>query len=320
MRRLLTFACLLLLVPFARADGPDTLQRDIPYETIDGTPIKLDVAIPKDQGAGPFPLIVCIHGGAWRIGDKSKFTGMIESMARHGYVAASINYRFAPRYRWPAQLDDAKAAVHFLKRHATEYRIDVDHVGATGESAGSQLAMLLAFEPDPPGATTLTSVRMKAIVNYYGPADLSHWDVSPLVDFIWRKRFHESLKDAMEEFLGTKDPKSPKIREASPITYVDDCCPPVLTFHGTLDPMVPYHQAELLHAALRKCGVVEQLVPIPNGLHGGWARDVKAAADEKALAFFDAYLKPGPVTKVLSSGPAVTAAPPPAQPAAASVR
>lgn len=306
MRRLFAFACLLLVAPFVRAEGTDTLQRDIPYETIDGTPIKLDVAIPKDQGPGPFPLIVCIHGGAWRIGDKSKFTGMIEAMARHGYVAASINYRFAPRYRWPAQLDDSKAAVHFLKLHATEYQIDVDRLGATGESAGSQMAMLLGFQPDRPGDSPLTSVRARAIVNYYGPADLSQWDVSPLVDFIWRKRFHETLEDAMADFLGTKDPKSPTIRQASPITYVDDCCPPVLTFHGTLDPMVPYHQAELLHAALRKCGVAEQLVPIPNGLHGGWARDVKADADERALAFFDAYLKAGPVTKVFSSAPAPT--------------
>ena len=153
-------------------------------------------------------------------------------------------------------------------------------------------------------------------MNYYGPADLTKWEVAPLVDFLWRKRFHESLQDAMGEFLGTKDPKSPTIRQASPITYVDDCCPPVLTFHGTLDPMVPYHQAELLHAALRQCGVAEQLVPIPNGLHGGWARDVKAEADEKALAFFDAYLKPGPVTKVLSPAPA----PAPAAARSASVR
>src|SRR5947209_10374673 len=130
MYRLLTFACLLLLSPLARADGADLLHRDIVYETIDGTPIKLDVAMPKDQGPGPFPLIVAIHGGAWRIGDKSKFTGMIEAMARHGYVAASINYRFAPRYHWPAQLDDATSAVRFLKQHAAEYQIDVDRLGA----------------------------------------------------------------------------------------------------------------------------------------------------------------------------------------------
>lgn len=212
-------------------------------------------------------------------------------MARHGYVAASINYRFAPKYKFPAQLDDAKAAMLFLKGHAQQYKIDVDHVGVTGESAGSHLGMLMGMMKDANDATPSTSTRVQAIVNFFGPTDLTRWEVAPLVQYLWQKRFHESMEDAMLEFLGTKDPKDPKIRDASPVTYVNKDSPPVLTFHGTLDPVVPYHQAEILHKALHEAGVPEQLVPIENGLHGAWAPEARKTADEEALAFFDRYLK-----------------------------
>lgn len=297
MHRNVLILCLMIGATFARA-GEIKLQRDITYETIDGRSVQLDVAYPTGQGPGPFPLIVCIHGGAWRAGDKSKFTSKIEAMAERGYVAASINYRFAPKYNWPSQLDDAKAAVRYLKAHAAAYRIDVERVGATGESAGAQLALLLGFMPDEPGATPLTSTRVRAVVNYYGATDLATWHVAPFIEFLWQRHFHESIEKGMAKFMGTDDRTSPKVKAASPITYVDDASPPVLTFHGTLDPMVPFNQAEVLHKLLRKHGVVEKLVPIANGLHGGWDQDVKASADREALEFFDSYLKPGPVAQV----------------------
>jgi acetyl esterase/lipase len=293
----LSILCLTIAATFVSA-GEIKLERDVTFETIDKKPVKLDVAYPADQGPGPFPMILCIHGGAWRAGDKSKFTPMIESMARHGFVAASVNYRFTPKYNWPSQLDDSKAALRFLKSHAAEYHIDVDRVGATGESAGAQLALLLGFMPDEPGATPLTSTRVRAVVNYYGATDISSWHVAPFIDFLWQRHFHESIETGMAKFLGTNDRTSPQVKAASPITYVDDTSPPVLTFHGTLDPMVPFNQAEVLHKMLRKHDVVEKLVPIANGLHGGWPQDVKASADQEALEFFDSYLKPGPVAQV----------------------
>jgi acetyl esterase/lipase len=275
--------------------GPNTsgqisLQRDIAYETIDGKDIKLDVAVPA--GPGPYPLILCVHGGAWRVGDKSKFTSLIEDLAHHDYVAASINYRFAPKYKFPAPLDDTKSALLYLKHHAQQYKIDPTKVGGSGESAGSHLLMLMAFSDDAnKNDDPLTSTRLGAIANYYGPVDLSRWEVAPLAQFIWQKRFHESMEDAMLDFLGIKTKDDPKVKAASPITFINKNCPPVLTLHGTLDPIVPYRQAELLHEALRKAGVPEKLVPIENGLHGAWAPEAKRKADDQATTFFDRYLK-----------------------------
>jgi dipeptidyl aminopeptidase/acylaminoacyl peptidase len=112
-----------------------------------------------------------------------------------------------------------------------------------------------------------------------------------MVDFLWQKQFHESMETTMLKFLGSPDKNDEKLKAVSPINYISKNCPPVLTFHGTLDPVVPFHQAELLHAALQKAGVPEKLVPIENGLHGGWAKEAKQKADEQALVFFDKYLK-----------------------------
>jgi acetyl esterase/lipase len=271
-----------------RADG-DTVRRNVVYETIDGKNIALDIAVPNDKGR--FPLVVCFHGGAWSIGDKSKFARTIDDLAHRGFVAASINYRFAPKYPWPAQLDDARAAVLFLKRHADQYKIDPTHVGGLGESAGAQLVMLLAFEPDAPRAMPLTSTRLQAVVNYYGPVDLGHWQPGPLMEYLWQKEFHESVEDMMAQFLGSRDPESPQVKSASPINFVDKNCPPVLTFHGTLDFFVPFSQAQMLHEKLKKAGVPEQLVPIPNGMHGGWAPQVRQDCTKQAVHFLERNLK-----------------------------
>src|SRR5258706_11771480 len=121
---------------------------------IDAKDITLDVACAS--GPGPYPLILCVHGGAWRVGDKSKFTSLIEDLARHDYVAASINYRFAPTYKFPAQLDDTKAALLFLKQRSRQYKIDPSKVGGSGESSGSHLLMLMAFENDKKDTDPLT--------------------------------------------------------------------------------------------------------------------------------------------------------------------
>jgi acetyl esterase/lipase len=309
MRRLI-FVILLGLsyAMHLRADAPSrdiVLKRDVVFRTVDGVEVKLDLAVPV--GPGPYPLILCVHGGAWHVGDKSKFTPMIENMARHNYVAASINYRLAPKVKFPAPLEDTRAALKFLKQHAANYKIDITRIGGTGESAGSHLAMLMAFEDakedgDRRDIPPLKDMRLQAIVNYYGPVDLSRWDVAPLVDFMWQKQFHESMESTMLKFIGGADRNDVKVKNASPITYVNKDCPPVLTFHGTLDPVVPFHQAELLHEALKKAGVPETLVAIPNGLHGGWTKEAKHEADEQALAFFDQYLKGRPAERHAAAG------------------
>ena len=229
---------------------------------------------------------------------------MIEDLARHGYVAASINYRLAkPTVHFPAPFEDTKAALLFLKKGAGEYKIDIARIAATGESAGSHMAMLMAFEDamnsptDGRDPAALTSTKLRAIVNYYGPVDLTRWDVAPMSDFMWQQHYNEPMATTLMRFFGSENAADPKLKTVSPINYICKGCPPVLTFHGTIDPVVSFKQAELLHAALRKAGVPEKLVPIKDGLHGGWTEDARRSAEAQSIAFLDQYLKGNPAAK-----------------------
>jgi acetyl esterase/lipase len=269
------------------ASTQPVLHKDIVYQTIDGVACKLDVCVPP--GNGPFPLVMWIHGGAWQIGDKSKFEGRIKEEARHGYVAATINYRFAPRFKFPAQLDDSEAALEFLVQNAAKYKIDPTRIATAGESAGAHLAMLIGFRNGTAKYPNLPKVR--CIVNFFGPTDFTHWIITPIAEFILRQRFHKSFSDAMEDVLGTTDPKAAVVAAASPITYITSAAPPIITFHGMLDPIVPFQQAQLLQNAIKKAGGIDILVPIPTGMHGHWDPKDAAMADARAMKFLDAHLK-----------------------------
>jgi acetyl esterase/lipase len=283
-------ACLALASQARADDAPPTLQRDIVYATIDSLPLTLDLATPA-QGAGPFPLVVCIHGGAWHVGDKSKFDPVITHLAQNGYVAATVNYRFAPHYQFPAQLDDVRAAVEFLRAHSAQYHIDPKHVAAYGESAGAHLALLLGLMDDLPAATAdKPLVKVQCVVSYDAPTDLAHYDVPALTRIILKEKFHLTIDDYFAQLLGKDDIKD-KLTIASPITYVSKNSPPVITFHGTLDPIVPLGQAQRLHDALKAAGVSEELVKVVGGAHCNWQGEQRAQTDQQALDFLDKYLK-----------------------------
>ena len=284
-------AWLALCSPLALADE-FPIQHDIVYATPDGVKMKLDVAIPT-TGAGPFPLVLCIHGGAWRIGDKSKFDPVITHFAEHGFVAATINYRFAPQYKFPAQLDDARAAIEFLRAHATDYHFDPDRVGGYGESSGAQLALLLGMMNDLPGAAPgHPRVKIQCVVSYDAPTDLAHFVIPPLSRMFLEKRFNTTIEEGFAELFGADDLPA-KLVTASPITYVAKDNPPVLTFHGTADPVVPYQQAYLLHQALKAAGVPETLVPVTGGMHCNWKGEQRDQTDRLSLEFLEKCLKPG---------------------------
>src|SRR5262245_12730076 len=116
------------------AEAPEVaVQKDIVYGKGGDLDLKLDIAQPK--GDGPFPLVVCIHGSAWRFGHRSAHHNTIRMLARHGYVAATVQYRLTPKHRFPTQVEDVKCAVRFLRANAKKYKIDPHHVGALGDSA-----------------------------------------------------------------------------------------------------------------------------------------------------------------------------------------
>jgi acetyl esterase/lipase len=270
----------------ARADEPPAIEakNDVVYRTVDGRDLKLDLALPA-RGDGPFPAVLVIHGGAWRGGDKASSRPVLAELARRGYVAASPQYRFCPKDLFPAQVHDVKAAVRWLKSHAAEYKVDPDRLGATGFSAGGHLALLLGvtdpddgLEGDVPAGTP--DSRIRAVVNYFGPTDFFAEDIP------------EISRPLLRDFIGGSAEEKPELAKlASPVTFVTDDDPPILTFQGTKDPLVPHTQAFRLADAMTAAKAPGRVELLVGAGHGWGGDDLKRTLDE-TIAFFDRHLKP----------------------------
>jgi acetyl esterase/lipase len=271
------------------AQPPDTvvLERDVVYRTVAGKSLKLDIVRPK-AGSGPFPAILCIHGGGWQAGDKSEFLQLLYGFAQQGYVAAAVQYRLAPEFTFPAQVHDVKAAVIYLRSHAKELRIDPDRIGVMGGSAGGHLALMLATTGPADGlevsATESASVssRVQAVVNMAGPCDLTR-PYPKASEYMVTDMVGKSRKDAPELYA-----------KASPLKYVSAGDTPMFTIHGTKDELVPFEQSPELVAACKKVGVPAELVTIQDGGHGsGGKAEDWADAITKSVEFFNRQLKQG---------------------------
>jgi acetyl esterase/lipase len=256
------------------------------YNQAGATELKLDLVRPA-EGQGPFPAVVVIHGGAWRMGQKSLMRGMLMQLARRGYVAIAPQYRFCPKEIFPAQVHDVKAAVRWLKAHAAEYQVDAAHVGAVGFSAGGHLALMLGvtgpedgLEGDAPSGSPDT--RIQAVVNYFGPTDLTATDF-PAITRSWN-----------HDFLGaTPEEKPETAARASPVTHVTKGDAPILSFQGTSDQFVPATQAVKLAEAQTRAGVPGRVELLVAARHGFETPELDRTL-QAAYAFFDLYLKPPP--------------------------
>jgi acetyl esterase/lipase len=275
----------LMVAGRAAADEPKVkLEHDIVYTKVGATELKLNLAAPE-QGDGPFPAVLVIHGGAWRGGDKNGLDGILNQFAARGYVAVSPQYRFCPKEVFPAQVHDVKAAVRWMKAHAKERRIDSAHIGATGFSAGGHLALMLGvtgpgdgLEGDVSAGTPDT--RIQAVVNYFGPTDLGATDIP------------EVSKPLVRDFLGATPTDRPDLAaKASPRAYLTRDDPPILTFQGTKDPLVPHTQAFELAEAMTAAGVPGR-VELMVGAGHGWGGDEMSHTITETFRFFDEHLKP----------------------------
>jgi acetyl esterase/lipase len=121
------------------------VQRDVTYCEPGGVALKMDLYLPGTRGTDPAPAVLYLHGGSWRAGDKSEVDLLAPGVVASGYVVASINYRLVPQYRWPAQIEDAKCAVRFLKANAARFNLDPARIGVWGASAGGHLAALVGL-------------------------------------------------------------------------------------------------------------------------------------------------------------------------------
>ncbi len=288
MRRsavLMSLGALAVLTTLVRADNLKIVtENDVVYTKVGDTELKLDIARPA-EGEGPYPGVLIIHGGGWRAGNKSGHRGLLADFAKRGYVAISPQYRFCPQDLFPAQVHDVKASVRWMRSHAKELKLDSDHIGATGFSAGGHLALMLGMtgpEDKLEGdvSADAPSSRVQAVVNYFGPTDMNAEDIP------------EASRPLLKDFLGKAPKDDPKLAaQASPVTFVTKDDPPTLTFQGTKDPLVPHTQAFKLTDAQTAAGVPGRVELIVGGGHGNWGDvEIKRTMDV-TMNFFDDHLK-----------------------------
>jgi acetyl esterase/lipase len=228
---------------------------------------KLDLYLPPTGSR--WPLVVAVHGGAFRMGSKEGEPA--GAFVARGFAVAAINYRLSQHAVFPAQIEDGKAAVRWLRANAARYGYDPERVASYGASAGGHLAAMLGTAGDVKvfevGANLEVSSRVQAVVDFFGPTDFLQMDAhrpSP------EAMVHDTPDSPESQLVGGPIRDNPdRVARANPITYVTPDDPPFLIVHGDADLLVPHHQSELLEAALRKAGVRVRLVSIQGGPHGG---------------------------------------------------
>lgn len=247
--------------------------------------LRLDMASP--EGEGQYPAILCLHGGGWVGGERQQMKGTIEAMARSGYVAVSPDYRLAPQDRFPAQIEDCKAAVRWLRANAVQYRINPQKIGAFGFSAGGHLACLLGVTGkhdglEGNGGNADQSSAVQAVVSFFGPTDFTQ----P----VWSDKV---IERHLKPFLGgTAEEKKDVYRRASPLTYAGKDAPPFLFVHGTADDIVPIQQSERMLLKLRQAGVSAKLIAVVGEGHGwGWSHEHRLTSLADMMTFFEENLK-----------------------------
>jgi acetyl esterase/lipase len=260
------------------------LEKDIVFAKAGAAELKLDLAMPQD-GEGPFPAVLCIHGGGWVGGDRTQMAQTIGTLAGRGYVAVSPDYRLAPRDRFPAPVEDCKAAVRWLRANAKKYKVDPDHIGAVGFSAGGHLACLLGVTDrgdglEGEGGNPDESSRVQAVVSFFGPTDLTkRW---------WTK--DAETANLVPLLGGTLEEKAEAYRKASPAAYAGKHAAAFLFFHGTEDRTVPPGQSQALADKLKEAGASARLVTLEGEGHG-WRGEKLRKSIEQMLAFLDENLK-----------------------------
>ena len=305
-RALGVFAALMILgaVGWAAGEEKDFSQKvipegivqlsDIPYAS-DGHPMhKLDLYLPKDYATvqEPLPVIFVIHGGGWFMGDKDQDHYMIHGMRwaflDAGYALCSVNYRLSGEAPFPAQIQDCKAALRWLRAHASEYGIDAERVGLWGGSAGGNLAALFGtsegvkeFEV---GEYLDQSTKVSAVCDFCGKTDLATLiaDNPDRANIPLYREINQYIGGEISEFRATA-------LAASPITYVTPDDPPFLVVHGNIDPINDYRHALLFTDRLRQAGVEVTLLTLPETAHDGPAF-VSEKTRRTVINFFNLYL------------------------------
>ncbi len=263
------------------------VKRDIEYGKGGEKSLKLDIIQPKKKPEKSMPVLVFIHGGGWRGGNKNGGVRKLMPFARQGYFCATIDYRLSNEAKFPAQIEDCKCAIRFLRSKAKEYNLDPDRIGVWGSSAGGHLVALLGTsggvkELEGKGGHEKLSSKVQAVCDWYGPTDLVK---------IVEGGSHARAGNPVELLLGGPvEENKDKAKLASPVTHVDKNDPPFLIMHGDKDPLVPLSQSKLLDEKLKAAGVETELVVLEGAGHGGFKFNAPQI-NKKIAGFFDKHLK-----------------------------
>ena len=249
---------------------------DIPFAQPDGQTLTLNLYRPPRPGS--YPAVVVIYGGAWQRGNPASNSQFSEYLAARGYVVWAISYRHAPRYRFPAQIDDVRAALTFIQAHASDYETDPGRVALLGRSAGGHLAMLAGYTP--------SDLPIRAVVNYYSPVDLAkgYYD-PPVPDPI-------DVKAVLKALIGGDPQQFPAAyKQASPTQYVQPNLPPSLLVYGGQDHIVEARFGRAMSQKLQSEDNIAVMIEIPwaehafDAIFSGLSNQVALYYTERFLAW-----------------------------------
>lgn len=263
------------------------LHGNIPYNNDTLKKHLLDIYLPANTQK-KIPLVVFIHGGGWLVNDKYADIGYmgntVSALINNGMAVASIDYRFASQAQFPALIQDCNQALSFLCKNADKYQLDANRIAIMGFSAGGHLASLQGLAnnngiPEFFMNGKAQKFKIKAVVDYYGPSELTSLGSS------------EDPKAPEAILLGASPVARPDLAKiASPVTYVDKNDPPFLIFHGEKDDMVANRQSKLLSGWLSAVGVKNELIIVPNAPHFGKMYDIPEYKD-KVVGFLKEALR-----------------------------
>ncbi len=267
---------------------PDNVQEilDIEYGIGGERKLQLDLYLPKGRTKAT-PAIIFIHGGSWTGGKRGDMKFYCVEFAKKGYVTATVTYRLMDEALFPAPVQDIKCAVRWLRANAVKYMIDAEHIAVSGNSAGGHLSMMIGYSDDPSlegsGGNNDVSSHVNAVVNFYGAVNLA-------TEFAREQ-------GVVKEFLGGKTfAEAPDVYNlASPLFHLTQDDPPTLTFHGTIDSIVPISQADILADKLKELGIDHVYER-----YDGWphAMDLAEAINQRCVyqmeQFFKKYIPMSP--------------------------
>ncbi|MUG69347.1 alpha/beta hydrolase [Paenibacillus validus] len=249
---------------------------DIEYAQYEDRSLKINIVMPS-RAKGPYPLLVYVQGSGWLPQSLYMAIPQLSDFAHHGYVVASVEYRHSLEATFPAQIQDVKTAIRYLRANADKYQIDPARVAVWGDSSGGHLSALVGvsegfaeFESD---LYTEQSSGVKAVVDFYGPTDLLQMNKYP-------SKVDHDAGDSPESLLigGPIQEHPDKVSRANPITYIsrEKALPPFLIMHGDQDELVPFNQSVLLYEALKEAGQDVTFYKVKGAGHGSrfWTPDV----------------------------------------------